>query len=238
MRGTGSCGSWTERCRQMQRFKDIRARALDRKGGAEALEALIGVEERHDITALGDDRILAEFSKRIFQAGFNWSVIESKWPGFEAAFHGFDIARNAMMSDEDLDRHLSDTGIVRHATKILSVRDNAIFLQDLAREHGSAAQAIGGWPLTDQVGLMALLKSRGARLGGMTGQYALRFLGRDCFILSGSVVAALNQAGVIDGAATSKSALANIQAAFNSWAEETGESYTRMSRILALSADG
>ena len=71
MRGTGSCGSWTERCGQMQRFKDIRARALDRKGGAEALEALIGVEERHDITALGDDRILAEFSKRIFQAGFN-----------------------------------------------------------------------------------------------------------------------------------------------------------------------
>jgi 3-methyladenine DNA glycosylase Tag len=27
-------------------------------------------------------------TKRIFSAGFAWSVIEKKWPGFEAAFLG------------------------------------------------------------------------------------------------------------------------------------------------------
>lgn len=218
----------------------IRAVAEDRKGGAEVLEAMLPppVAEPDRIAELGDDRILAEFSKRVFQAGFNWKVIENKWDGFERAFHGFDIGRNAMMSDEDLDRLLQDTGIVRHATKILSVRDNAIFLSDLAVEHGSAAKAIGTWPLDDQIGLLDLMKTRGARLGGVTGQYALRFLGRDCFILSGSVVAALNMAQVIDGKASSKTALRKVQDAFNRWHAESGESYTRLSRLLALSADG
>jgi len=222
----------------MQTFAEIKARAESRKGGAAALEKLIGgVAKSRDIARLGDDRILSEFSKRIFQAGFNWDVVENKWPGFEQAFHGFDIARNAMMTDEDLDAHLKNTGIIRNAAKILSIRDNAIFLSDLAQEHGSAARVIGEWPLDDQIGLLALLKKRGNRLGGMTGQYALRFLGRDCFVLSASVVAALRLAGVIDGPATSQKALSAIQQAFNDWHAESGESYTRISRTLAQSAD-
>ena len=170
----------------------------------------------------------------VFNAGFNWKVIETKWDGFEAAFHGFDIGRNAMMSDADLDAHLKNTAIVRNAPKILTIRDNAIFLSDLAKEHGSAAAYIGNWPVTEYVELLDLLKKRGARLGGATGQYALRFAGYDNFILSRSVVAALNMAGVIDGAATSKTALRKAQAAFNAWAEESGESYARMSRTLAM----
>jgi 3-methyladenine DNA glycosylase Tag len=190
-----------------------------------------------DLAHLSDDRILSEFTKRIFQAGFNWRVVENKWPGCEEAFHGFDLGRNSFMHDEDLDTHLKNTAIIRHATKILSVRDNAIFLSDLAQEYGSAAKCIAEWPSEDLVGLWALMKKRGARLGGNTGQYALRFLGKDSFILSRPVVAALTMAQVIDGPATSKTAHRNIQAAFNTWREESGESYTRMSRILAMSVD-
>jgi 3-methyladenine DNA glycosylase Tag len=220
----------------MRKFAAIKADAEERKGGAEALSALLGPDQHaRDVGALSDDRILAEFSKRVFQAGFNWSVIENKWEGFEAAFHNFDPARNAMMSDEDLDRHLKNTGIVRHAAKILSVRDNAIFLCDLAREHGSAAKCLGDWPVSDLIGLWEMMKKRGNRLGGTTGQYALRFLGKDSFILSRSVVQALNRAGVIDGAATSKTAQRAVQAAFNEWHRQSGESYTRISRILAMS---
>ncbi|MEM7439448.1 MAG: DNA-3-methyladenine glycosylase I [Pseudomonadota bacterium] len=220
----------------MTDFATIRARAAERKGGDAALDALLAeVSEPRDISALTDDRLLSEFSKRVFQAGFNWSVIEKKWPGFEEAFDGFNVPRNAMMSDEDLDAHLKDTRIVRHARKILSIRDNAIFLSELAQEHGSAAKAIGDWPSSDLVGLWDVLKKRGARLGGTTAQYALRFMGKDCFIMGRSVVAALNEFGVIDGAATSKSAQKRVQEAFNEWHAETGESYTRMSRILAMS---
>ena len=224
----------------MQSFKSIRERAEARKGGTAALEAELpqGPDPLiHDLARLPDDRILSEFSKRIFQAGFNWSVVENKWPGFEEAFHGFDLGRNSFMSDEDLDAHLKNTGIIRHATKILSVRDNAIFLSDLAQEYGSATKCIAEWPSNDLIGLWDIMKKRGSRLGGNTGQYALRFLGKDSFILSRPVVAALSMAKVIDGPATSKTAHRAIQAAFNTWAEESGESYTRMSRILAMSVD-
>ena len=218
----------------MKTFAEIREIAENRKG-KEELEALMPEAPETPLSELSDDRLLSEFSKRVFQAGFNWKVIENKWPGFEEAFHGFDIGKNALMSDEDLDGHLRNTGIVRHATKILSVRDNAVFLSDLAREHGSAARYLGNWPQNDVIGLMELLKKRGSRLGGSTGQYALRFSGYDNFILSKSVVAALNAAGVIDGATTSKAALRKCQDAFNAWHEESGERYAVISRVLACS---
>ncbi|NOX74964.1 MAG: 3-methyladenine DNA glycosylase [Alphaproteobacteria bacterium] len=218
----------------MRTFAQIKQLAEDRKG-AEVINTLLAEPPKPPLTEMTDDRLLAEFSKRVFQAGFNWSVVENKWPGFEAAFHGFDLGRNAMMSPDDLDRHLKNTDIVRHATKILSIRDNAVFLSDLAREHGSATAYIGNWPTSDIVGLFALLKTRGSRLGGTTAQYALRFAGYDNFILSRSVVAALNAAGVIDGAATSKTALAKVQAAFNDWHAESGERYANISRVLAVS---
>ena len=31
-------------------------------------------------------------TRAIFQSGFSWKVIEAKWPGFEEAFDGFDVA--------------------------------------------------------------------------------------------------------------------------------------------------
>ncbi|MXU63953.1 DNA-3-methyladenine glycosylase I [Oceanomicrobium pacificus] len=225
----------------MQSFATIRARAEDRKGGAGALEDLLAAHPGHGpgsdaaIATLGDDRILSEFSRKVFQAGFNWSVVDKKWPGFETAFHGFDPARCAMMSDEDLDRHLSDTEIIRNAAKILSIRDNAVFFTDLAKEHGSAAKFLADWPGDDLVGLWDVLKKRGSRLGGLTGQLALRWIGKDSFVLGGDVVEALRRAGVVDGPTGSKRAQAAIQAAFNDWKAESGESYTRMSRILAYS---
>ena len=216
----------------MKSFAEIRDMALARKG-PEELAARMPVPPEVPLAALTDDRILAQFTRGVFQAGFSWSVIEQKWPGFEAAFHRFDIGRNALMSDDDLDRLLRDTGIVRNAAKILTVRDNAVFLADLAREHGSAARFIADWPVTDTVGLFALLKARGARLGGVTGPHALRSLGYDAFILSPSVVSALNMAGVIDDAGTSKRSLRAVQEAFDLWHAESGEPYARISMTLA-----
>lgn len=217
----------------MKSFEEIRDIAIKRKG-QDSYNAHLPTPPEHPLKSLGDDRLLAEFTKRIFQAGFNWQVIETKWPGFEEAFWGFDIGRCAMMSEEDLDALVTNKAIVRNGPKILTVRDNAVFLSDLAREHGSAARYIGDWPKTDQIGLMEMLKKRGSRLGGNTGQYALRFAGYDNFILSRSVVAALNMAGVIDGAATSKTAQRKVQEAFNSWEQESGESFATISRTLAM----
>lgn len=222
----------------MQDYSKIKARAADRKGGKAALAALIKPSNPvTPISELSDDRILSQFSRRVFQAGFNWKVVDNKWPNFERVFHSFAIARNAMMSDEEFDGHLQNKDIIRNAAKIISIRDNAVFLSDLAQEYGSASKVIGNWPLDDHIGLLKLMKLRGNRLGGMTGQYALRFLGRDCFILSRSVVGALQHAGVIDGLATSQKAQRAIQDAFNKWHKDSGDSYTDISRTLGFSVD-
>ena len=217
-------------------FQPIFDLAAQHKGGEAALMAQLPepTDPQH-LPKLGDDRVLAEMTKCVFQAGFSWKVIDSKWSGFEEAFEGFVPRRWRMMSDDDLDRLVQDTRIVRNPQKILSVRDNAQFLFDLAEEPGSAARFLAEWPADDQIGLTDLMKKRGSRLGGTTGQILLRRLGRDGFILSNDVVTALIREGIVDKTPTSKKGLAACQSAFNGWHAETGHSYTHLSRILAMS---
>jgi len=227
----------------MQSFQEIFDRAAERKGGAKALEALLETQgavpkSSSELAAIPDDRWLSEMSRRVFQAGFNWKVIDNKWPGFEEVFEGFQPTRWALMSDEDLDRLLRDTRIVRHAKKILSVRDNAVFMTDMAKDYGTAAKAFADWPAEDYVGLLTLLKKRASRLGGTTAQYFLRGMGKESFVLSRDVTAALIHAGVIDKAPSSQKAMAAVQEAFTLWRQESGRSLTAISRVLAMSIDG
>lgn len=220
----------------MRRFEEIFFIAAGRKGGPEALEGLLSKPKAAGtLTKLSDDRWLAGMTRSVFQAGFNWKVIEKKWPGFEEAFEGFNPGRWSLMSDEDLDRLVKDTRIVRNAVKILAVRDNAIFLSDLAREHGSAAKCLGAWPSDDYIGLLELLKKRGGRLGGTTSQYFLRQIGKDSFVLSADVVTALIREGVVEKSPGSKSSMRAVQDAFNAWSAESGRSLTEISRTLAMS---
>lgn len=220
----------------MRRFEEIYNISAERKGGKKALEALLETPKKEaELLEIADDRWLSRFTRQVFCAGFSWKVIDAKWEGFEEAFYGFDLGRCAFMNDEMFDRLIQDKGIVRHGTKILSVRDNAVFLDDLRREHGSVAKAFVAWPSEDYVGLLDMLKKRGARLGGATGQYALRSLGVDSLVLSRDVVARLVAEGVVDKAPTSKRAMAHVQAAVNEWREESGRSLTEISRVLAMS---
>ncbi len=221
----------------MTPFKTIRARAEKRKGGPAALKKLLPpVPDRKMLARLGDDRVLAEMTKRVFCAGFAWSVIDAKWEGFEQAFLGFQPAALAFKPDEFWEKLVSDTRIVRNGAKIMSVRDNARFVQAIAKEHGSFGRFLAGWPSSDEAGLLELLAKRGSRLGGNTGQMLLRFLGWDGFVTSRDVVGCLRDAGLdIAEEVTSKKDLAKVQAQFNAWAEETGLPYAHLSRICALS---
>jgi 3-methyladenine DNA glycosylase Tag len=218
-------------------FKTIRARAEKRKGGPKALARLL--PDRADAKALaklGDDRILAEMTKRVFCAGFAWSVIENKWPDFEKAFLGFKPAKIAFQPDEFWDALMNDKRIVRNGAKIMSVRDNAQFVQETAKEHGSFGKFLSNWPASDEIGLLDFLNKRGSRLGGNTGQMFLRFVGWDGFVTSKDVVACLRDAGLdIAEEVKSKGDLAKVQAAFNAWADETKLPYAHLSRICALS---
>lgn len=219
----------------MRHFDEIYAIAAERKGGPEAVEALLPVPLAPEaLTALPDDRWLAEFTRAVFQAGFSWSVINKKWDGFEEAFKGFDVGACAFMDDEMFDSLLTDTRIVRNGTKIASVRDNAAFLLSL-RDQGGAGEVLGNWPQEDFIGLLAKLKKDGARLGGASAQYALRNLGKDAWVMSQDVVARLVAEGVVDKAPTSKTAQRAVQAAFNTWRDQSGRGLSQISRILAMS---
>jgi 3-methyladenine DNA glycosylase Tag len=218
-------------------FKTIRAIAEKRKGGPKELAKLLPAKpDAKALAKLGDDRILAELTRRVFSAGFAWSVIENKWPDFEKAFLGFKPAKLAFQPDEFWDALLNDKRIVRNGAKIMSVRENAQFVQEIAREHGSFGKFLSNWPASDEIGLLDLLNKRGSRLGGNTGQMFLRFVGWDGFVTSKDVVACLREAGLdIAEEVKSKGDLAKVQAAFNAWAEETKLPFVHLSRICALS---
>lgn len=220
-------------------FKDIRKLAEERKGGSKALEKLLADHKPktvRQLAALGDDRYLAMMTRCIFNAGFNWRVIENKWDGFEAAFHGFNPRGLAHMPPEQWEAYLEDRRIVRNWTKIKSVLDNAHFLLEEAQEHGSFGRHFAHWPPSDQVGLMDYLKKKGSRLGSNTGMYFIRFIGKDGFILSADVVGRLKASGLaIRDNPSSKKDLALCQEAFNAWHEETGLPYMHLSRICGMS---
>ena len=101
----------------MQKFDVIYERALKRKG-AEALEqALARPKTATQLRKIDDAEMLREMTKCVFRSGFVWKIIEAKWPGFEAAFHGFDVKRCAMLSDEELEQLGGNEAIVRHDKK-------------------------------------------------------------------------------------------------------------------------
>lgn len=59
------------------------------------------------------------------QAGLSWWTILSKREAYRAAFHRFDPAQVAEMTDAELESQRSNSAIVRHRGKIESIRSNA-----------------------------------------------------------------------------------------------------------------
>ena len=177
-------------------------------------------------------------AKRIFSAGFVWSVIEKKWPGFEAAFLGFEphAARcsSPTSSGKASPATSASCAIRRRSWPCATTRS---FVADIAREHGSFGKFLAQWPAGDQVGLLELLGKRGARLGGRTGQYFLRFIGKDCFVTSADVVACLRDAGLdISESPTSKKDLQEDPGRSSTpGRRRPGLPLTHLSRICAMS---
>lgn len=221
----------------MKSFDAIRKRAAERKGGDDVLATLLGPKPDNAALAdLPDDRVLSAMAERVFSAGFVWRVIQQKWPGFEEAFLGFEPKRLLFQPDDFWHDLASDARIVRNPQKIKSVRDNAAFVDRVSQERGSFGRFLANWPADDQAGLVAYLGKNGSRLGGNTGQYLLRWLGWDSYIISGDMLAALRDAGLeVTEKASSKSDRAKIQAQLNIWAGETGLPYVHISRVLAMS---
>lgn len=222
----------------METFQKIYHRACDRKGGEASLSLLLGEgNQDHLLINLPDERFLAAFTKKIFQSGFVWRVVENKWPNFEESFFNFDIEKILMMPEEMLERKAADPKIIRNFNKVKTIKANAQMIfeeQNNSEEHKTFAEFIANWPTNNIIGLWAYLKKHGQRLGGNTGPYALRALGKDTFILSRDVEAYFRSHDIISGGIQSKASLNAIQQTFNQWQKECNLSLSQLSRLIAF----
>lgn len=217
----------------MKSFKWIYEHAQNHKTG-EDIEALLPQPLTCDqLAKLPDDRILSDMMRRVFRAGLKHSLVDGKWPEFEKAFFGFDPEKISLMSDEQLENQMQNDKIIRHWGKIKAVRANAFMVSSIAEKEGSFARFLAQWPEEDVISLWAYLKKEGSQLGGNSGPYFLRMIGKDTFILTDDVVAALKAQGVIEKKPTAKRDLQKVQDAFNQWQHESGRPMSQISRLLS-----
>ena len=219
----------------MLSFEEILRLAIQKKGSKSAV--LDNLPEYLTAKALKkktDDRFLSDMSRRVFQAGLSWKMVNNKWPAFEERFFGFNPQRCAFISPEEMEAFMRNKTLIRHLDKMKSIQLNAFMMTDIARDHGSFGTWLADWPENDIVGLWLYLKKHGCRLGGNSGPIFLRVAGKDTFILSDDVVAALINYKVVDKKPTSQKALREVQERFNAWHEESGRPMCEISRILSM----
>src|SRR5207244_2659891 len=121
----------------------------------------------------------------VFVVGLSWSIVFGKRDGFRAAFRGFDVAKVAAMTEQNVDRLTKDASIIRNRGKIQATVDNARAmmsaspsLMELAKSYEvtckRAPRSIADLPKsTPQAEAFAKQsKSQGYRFVGPTSVYA------------------------------------------------------------------
>ena len=222
----------------MQDYKWLHEYCLNRFGSVAALEAHLPTPATpKKLKALSDDRYLSTMALRVFRAGLKHSLVDAKWPAFEQAFFGFDPEKVTLMGGDHLERLMQDARIIRHLGKLKSVPRNAQLILDIAHEHGSFGNFIAEWPVTDIVGLWRYLFKHGNQMGGLSSPRFLRMVGKDTFIPSNDVVAALNAQKIVDRLPSSQRDQAAVQAAFNQWHADSGRPMCQLSMMLSYTAN-
>jgi DNA-3-methyladenine glycosylase I len=148
----------------------------------------VGYHDEEWGTPLHGDRDLFErLSLEAFQSGLSWLIILRKRPAFRAAFGGFDLETVAGFGAGDVERLLTDAGIVRNRAKIEATVANARAILDAVPEGldellWSYAPASHVRPATlaqvratspESTAMAKELKRRGLRFVGPTTAYAL-----------------------------------------------------------------
>jgi DNA-3-methyladenine glycosylase I len=119
---------------------DIAANGLNRCSWAGSEPIYVDYHDREwGRPVVSDTRLFEKLCLEGFQSGLSWLTVLRKRERFRQVFHGFEIARVAAMTDEDVDVLLKDSGIIRHRGKIVSTINNARRALDLQREFGSLA---------------------------------------------------------------------------------------------------
>ena len=133
-----------------------------------------------------DDSALFEaLTLGVFQAGLSWSVVFGKRDGFRRAFHDFDVAEVAAMTERDIARLLQDASIIRNRAKIQATVENAAAMtaaspslaalaKSYERTRKRAPRSLAALPTStpEAEKFAKQLKSQGYRFVGPTSVYA------------------------------------------------------------------
>ena len=222
----------------MHDYKWLNEYCLNRFGSAKALEAHLPTPKTaKQLQAISADRYLSTMALRVFRAGLKHSLVDSKWPAFEEVFYRFDPEKVVLMGADHLERLMQDARIIRHLGKLKSVPRNAQLILDIEQEHGSFGKFIAQWPVDDITGLWQYLAKHGNQMGGLSSPRFLRIVGKDTFIPTWDVVAALNAQKIVDKVPTSKRDQAIVQQVFNQWQSESGRPLCQLSAMLAFTVN-
>jgi DNA-3-methyladenine glycosylase I len=132
--------------------------------------------------------LFERMSLEAFQSGLSWLIILRKRENFRRAFSGFDIERIARYTDSDVQRLMTDEGIVRNRAKIDATIANARAAADLGTSEDLSKLLWSFAPpprprpadgseipsaTAESKAMAAELKRRGFRFVGPTTAYAL-----------------------------------------------------------------
>lgn len=137
----------------------------------------------------GEQALFERMSLEAFQSGLSWLIILRKRENFRKAFKKFDVAKVARFTDRDVERLMTDAGIVRNLAKVEAtianargveaLRDQGVDLDDLlwsfAPDRRPRPATLNDVPaVTPESKAMAKeLKRRGFAFVGPTTAYAL-----------------------------------------------------------------
>ena len=94
-------------------------------------------ELRYGFPVEEDNALFGRLLLEINQAGLSWTTILKKEENFLRAYAGFDVQRIAAFGPEDIERLMSDAGIIRNRLKIEAAVFNAQRVLELQSAHGS-----------------------------------------------------------------------------------------------------
>ena len=133
----------------------------------------------------GESAMFEALTLGVFEVGLSWSIVFGKREAFRKAFRGFEVAKVAAMTGQDVDRLVQDASIIRNRGKIQATVDNARAMlsssPDLAALAGSyeisrkrSPRSIADLPSStpQSEAFAGQLKSRGYRFVGPTSVYA------------------------------------------------------------------
>lgn len=125
--------------------------------------------------------LFERLSLEAFQAGLSWLTILNKRPAFRSAFAEFDPEVVADFTQDDVEKLMGNSDIVRNRQKILAVINNANATLEL-RENGGLADLIWSYesktdPVLDEDGNPPSQSAESIALAKELKQHGFRFVG-------------------------------------------------------------